>query len=661
MTSSFINTDYTFLYSDAQEILKDYDFNKDGKITYADYWYYRDANNNDKTNNNTIEFTAEEIQAWEVIFLVENEGERSSSSINEDNASSFLKNQLGSPDDPADAITLNELQTIGKKLTAYIRNCTELVETFDEMLKVHEENLKSLTAEKAEVEKKYEEKAATVKNKEEELKVAIRQAIDKNRQWNEDRVKRCNEVVEKCLEDYKNGELGGNSLSSELSYRLYCAGFSNGAFNSNNIDKVQECGKSISELCYDISSLTKDIRNVNSKMNKEISLSNVIKANRTSAIKLGQTATKLYESGYQRRLDMRKEIYNKYHKESTAKDKHSINNEQVQMLKQFLDNGELKNMPLTDAWAVVKETFNDCGIELKDDGSMVVPKGHGKQAKAVYQDFVTQMKELFNIDKVTRSGTDEDDDEFSDGGTNVGTGSGAGNTKRNDPIGFELDDVSYNFIIDRDNDGKFDDQTEFLGAKKGWAEMKNFDIDGNGIIEGDELKDMKLLAVDNETGQYTFMNAQEAGIDAIDLNSYKTSNSRQVNNNVLAGTFNITVNGEEITGKQTFDSVKNLNNNFSMIYGSDIADLSDDYKENPFVEEFVETVNTEQVKNSTNSSISNTKHKVEENTERTTQKINAEATAMANKTETEVSNDRKLQKIREEQEEQEKKKDEEEN
>ena len=631
MTAS-INTDYTFQYSEAQAILSDYDFDGNGQITYNDYWSYKG------TKQSTIEFSAEEIKAWEVIFLIENEGELPSSSINETNATNFLNNQLGVPQDPSNAKTLNELQSMGKSLTSYIRNCTELVETFDEMLKVHQENLDNLAAQKKLVEARYQEKAAIVKQKEQDLKTTIKQAIDKNNQWAEEKQKRCDKIVEQCVVDYKNGKLDGTSLSAELSFRLYKDGFANGAFTGNNIYEIQACGNSIYNLCSDLASLTQDIRDINTQYNNEVSLFNVIKANRTSTIQLGQTATKLYESGYQRRLDMRNELYTKYHKTCTAKKKHNMNNEQLQMLKQFLNNGELKNMPLTDAWAVVKETFDDCGIELKDNGSMVVPKGHGTEAKAVYQEFINQMRDLFNIADVTRSGTDEDDEEdFATGETNVAMGSKAGDTKRNDPIGFVKDNISYNFIIDRDNNGKFDNQSEFLGAKKGWAEIKAFDLDKNGIIEEEELAGMQLLAIDNETGQYTFVNAKDAGVEAIDLNSYKASKKRQVNNNILAGTFNITVDGDIISGKQTYDSAKNLKNNFGMVYGSEIADLADDYRENPFAEEFVEEVNTNSLKTSTEAAITGTQSKIRQKTEETKRAINVNAATKANNAEIELS------------------------
>ena len=92
-----------------------------------------------------------------------------------------------------------------------------------------------------------------------------------------------------------------------------------------------------------------------------------------------------------------------------------------------------------------------------------------------------------------------------------------------------------------------------------------------------------------------------------------------------------------------------------MIYGSDIDDLSDDYKENPFVENFVETVNTEHVKNSTDFAIDSTKQKMKEETEKTKRIINIEANVKANEAEIEVSNDRRLQKIKEEEAEKKKK------
>ncbi len=618
-----INTDYTFQYSEAQAILQDYDFNNDNQITSADYWKYRSEMeeyrkaHNGADNPNQIEFTAEEIKAWEVIFLVENEENSNADNITQDNANSFFQNKLGTLPDPDTATTLRELQQIGKDLTKYIRNCTELVETFDEMIVAHQVTLNQLAKEKEAEEAKYEEIAEDVEKKEKELSAQIKNALGIESSTSEKYKEDYERVFNKTMEDYKNGELGDTPLYKALSDRLRNVGFAVGPLN-RAISKYTETGKKIMDLCSDLNTLTASIRDINTRYNTENNLCNTTISNRTRAIELGKTATKNYEKGYQRRLDMRQEIIDKYHVISTVK-KNNNKNEQVQMLEKFLADGMLETMTLNDAWAIIKVAFDTSGIVLKDDGSMVVPKKRGSDSREVYNVFVEKMKELFGIDKVTRleeaddDGLDGGNEQFDDGNGNVGAGGGAGKAKRNDPIGFEQDNITYNFVIDRDKDGTFDDASELLGAKNGWAEVKAFDLDGNGIIEGDELENMTLLAIDNETGQYTFMNAQEAGVESIDLKSYKRQNSRQVNNNVLAGTFNINVNGETLQGKQTFDSLRNLNNEFSMMYGSNIADLSDKYKENPFMEEFVEKVNTHQVNSRANNNISSASTKIDRN------------------------------------------------
>ncbi len=180
MTS--VNTDYTFQYADAQAILQDYDFNNDNKITSADYWKYRSEMeeyraHNGADNPNQIEFTAEEIKAWEVIFLVENEENSNADNITQENANAFFDNKLGDLPDPKDATTLRELQDIGKALTKYIRNCTELVETFDEIIAAHQVTLNQLAKEKEAEEAKYEDIAEEVEKKEKDLSAQIKTAL----------------------------------------------------------------------------------------------------------------------------------------------------------------------------------------------------------------------------------------------------------------------------------------------------------------------------------------------------------------------------------------------------------------------------------------------------------------------------------------------------
>lgn len=139
-----------------------------------------------------------------------------------------------------------------------------------------------------------------------------------------------------------------------------------------------------------------------------------------------------------------------------------------------------------------------------------------------------------------------------------------------DPIGFEKDDVTYDFIVDRDGDGEFDGPNEFMGAEDGFKEVEAMDKDGNGIVEGEELNGAKMIKTDKKTGEQSFVTAQEAGVTSIDLSSYKETGYKMANGNEHLGSFNINAQGETIEGYQTLDNVNWLKANYGNSYGKSI-------------------------------------------------------------------------------------------
>jgi len=162
-----------------------------------------------------------------------------------------------------------------------------------------------------------------------------------------------------------------------------------------------------------------------------------------------------------------------------------------------------------------------------------------------------------------------------------------------DPISFKQGNTSYHFVSDNDKDGTFDGASEFLGAKNGWDEMKAYDANGDGKINGDELEKLNLVSMNDDNGQYTFMSAAEAGIEEIDLSSYQKKNEKQTDGDTLQGTFSLKMtDGSVIQGEQTDDTMKNIENRYSSLIGAKIEDLSDDYEDNPFMDDFQETVDT---------------------------------------------------------------------
>lgn len=163
-----------------------------------------------------------------------------------------------------------------------------------------------------------------------------------------------------------------------------------------------------------------------------------------------------------------------------------------------------------------------------------------------------------------------------------------------DPLTFVKDGSEYAFVIDRDNDDMFDDKTEFVGGKEGtnWLDdLKSFDADGNGVLEGDELKNVRLLQSkinDNAqttqkdgfiTGEtttinYDFRTAEELGVESIDLkgledNVNKSKGTKDLNDSDLfSDGFKMKMNGEEVEVKRKDDTDKYINTVYGNAFGT---------------------------------------------------------------------------------------------
>ena len=142
--------------------------------------------------------------------------------------------------------------------------------------------------------------------------------------------------------------------------------------------------------------------------------------------------------------------------------------------------------------------------------------------------------------------------------------------RRCDPIGFVVDEMICDFIIDRNGDGKFNNESEFLGAENNWFEMISLDQNGNndGKVSAEELEnaDVKVLVTDKD-GSQSIVSVAELGIDEIDLSSYQNSNATIGNNNQLLGTFGLTINGKYSNdGYNTLDTIDWLDKNYSNMF-----------------------------------------------------------------------------------------------
>jgi len=166
--------------------------------------------------------------------------------------------------------------------------------------------------------------------------------------------------------------------------------------------------------------------------------------------------------------------------------------------------------------------------------------------------------------------------------------------KRTDPLSFSDGSKEYSFVIDRNKNDLFDSQTEFVGGSdsSSWLDdMKTFDLDGNGIIEGNELDNVNLLVTNyqdnanvsnNEKGfmretsthiNYSFASAKNLGITNINLENLENNVNQSTNEYDVNGSekfkdgFTFTMNGKEISAERKDDTQEFMNAVYSNSYG----------------------------------------------------------------------------------------------
>ena len=148
-----------------------------------------------------------------------------------------------------------------------------------------------------------------------------------------------------------------------------------------------------------------------------------------------------------------------------------------------------------------------------------------------------------------------------------------------DPIGFTTGEgenaAKYDFIVD---DGAFDSTSDFLGADNQWAAMAALDTTGDGIVDANELAagNIKAVKTDANGNQSVVDLAAEFGENFfVDLNSYAKGGSHEavsagdhdndgVADQTLLGTFNVNINGQEVSGYNTLDDVDWLSANYGV-------------------------------------------------------------------------------------------------
>ncbi len=155
----------------------------------------------------------------------------------------------------------------------------------------------------------------------------------------------------------------------------------------------------------------------------------------------------------------------------------------------------------------------------------------------------------------------------------------ADNKKYVDPLTFRQGDVEYAFLIDKNNDGKITDATEFVGGKEGasWLDdLKSLDKDGDGKLTGDELSELKLVGTKYEEAQntdkksqtnveYIMTNAKDMGIEEIDLNDLEQQVNQSQGKTDLNGTklyndsIKFKMNGETVTASRKDETSSFMN------------------------------------------------------------------------------------------------------
>ena len=148
------------------------------------------------------------------------------------------------------------------------------------------------------------------------------------------------------------------------------------------------------------------------------------------------------------------------------------------------------------------------------------------------------------------------------------------NTVRVDPLSFNYDGAQYTLAFDRNKDGKFNvgkdengefNSSEFIGGKGNWLEdLKSLDTNNDGKIEGDELKELKLIKTN-------FKDNAETKFDGDFLREETTTIGYSITNAKEFGMHTIVLRDENDPTKGIeATSVVNSDTGFNDINGSDI-------------------------------------------------------------------------------------------
>jgi len=389
-----------------------------------------------------------------------------------DKAAAYLADTTRTAVDPTKATTAEELQAIKDQLTSQIAEYDAVEKVLLEKIEKLQDTLTAISNEVEDEEKDYTNTENEVDKKSDEVEEKVDDAEAKAEDAVEETKDESNKTAAQCLEDYKAGKYGDESLQSVLTRELSLKVSSNATDAAEDeVAEAEALSTEVAELADNLTDIAENIEDLKSKADSQTTELNSTITNRDSILAARQADSDKFQATYDVTFET---------EEPTP------------------------------------ETTSKCC----------------------------------------------------------------------DPMSFTKDNIKYDFIQDRDNDGVFDDATEFLGAKNGWDEMKAYDTDGDGTIKGDELKDLKMVGVDQKTGKYTFTTAAEAGVTSIDLSTYSADGSTKKTGDTLEGTFKVNIGGEEVAAEQTTDTEINLQNKYGELFGKDIKDYNETYETNPFQSAF---------------------------------------------------------------------------
>ncbi len=596
-----------------------YDFNKDGTVDIADYRLaeLKLGSGDEEEAAEIGDFTLEDLNAVFADMIESDNTKQNYQEITAENANEIAETIINEVKDgmvnPENATSLNNLQEIGAKLTKYIKESAALIEVLSAQIPVLKDELDALTAEKEQKVAEFEKKQTEVTKKQDELNDKLKEAIGKQQTVSEQLEADSKATVDKVIAAYQNGEYPeGTKIQDVILSELGKMGVNTASIQSL-FDEADSLGSEITALCTDIETLTVDISDVSRRYNAKYeahssAVSNVEKLKETSA-----TASTQYQAGYEVRQQMRQELVDKYKVDATAGvDAYTMDNAQLGKLEEFLAAGELDNMPYADAYYVLKNAFDGCGITFDDaNNTITVPYGHDDGSVKVYNDLIAAIEKNYTgVDAGELSETGYEDSECP-------STTGPSSTSRSDPIGFTDGNVRYEFVSDNNNNGKFDDKSEFLGAKDGWAEMEAYDADGNGKIEGKELEKLQMVGIDQKTGEHDFISAAEAGIESIDLSTYDEVNEEQITGDLLVGNFQVNMkDGDVLDAEHTLDTDRNIQNKYGMLFGADMNAVAEEFEKvayNPFMDQIVKpTINTREIADEIDRNIQNAQNQTDD-------------------------------------------------